>query len=164
MLFIILYFSNIKLEIVKLMVIQLTSSLLFKILNLVTFFVIFYFSVINLNDTLPLEENLINDKLLHLIAYFSLSLTTILAQWKFSRIKESSTFYFKNNYMNDYLLIFLLTFFYGIILELIQNFLPSRNLDINDIIANGIGIVIGLLVFFVIKFLIDERNIRIQES
>ena len=45
----------------------------------------------------------------------------------------------------------LFLFLYSIAVEIAQHFLPPRTFDVYDITANGAGIVVGLLVFVLIK-------------
>jgi VanZ family protein len=83
-----------------------------------------------------------------MLAYFFLSLTTQIAQWKFKIIKESYNYGLKVKILNNYSIVLIITFLYGILLEVIQNILPNRNFDVNDIIANFLGIVIGLITYY----------------
>ncbi len=46
----------------------------------------------------------------------------------------------------------ILAFIYGIIIEILQGELTtSRSADFNDVLANSIGIVIGILLVFLAK-------------
>jgi|TARA_B100001250_G_scaffold394141_1_gene397658 VanZ family protein len=45
-----------------------------------------------------------------------------------------------------YLKISLLLFFLGVLLEIIQNYISYRAFDINDLLANTFGIMLGILV------------------
>ena len=77
------------------------------------------------------------DKLIHVLIYFSLSFLWIsyynnIAKYK---IKKKSI-----------IIIILLCFFYGIVIELIQEiFIPFRGLDLFDVFANMIGTILGTL-------------------
>ena len=77
-----------------------------------------------------------SDKILHTIAYFSLS-----SVWFFA-LRDK----FKNRSFKTYLIISLI--FYGIILEVLQGKLTSyRSADFYDAIANTLGIVIATVFF-----------------
>mgnify|MGYP000844553973 FL=1 len=79
------------------------------------------------------------DKLIHVLIYFSLSFLWIsyynnIAKYQ---IKKKSI-----------IIIILLCFFYGIVIELIQEiFIPFRGLDLFDVFANMIGTILGTLFF-----------------
>ncbi len=45
---------------------------------------------------------------------------------------------------------FLFTLIYSAILEFIQYFLPYRTFNLYDILANAIGIILGIIVFIII--------------
>ena len=75
------------------------------------------------------------DKLNHFIAYFSLA---ILWFWYYNG---------KNKFQIIFALISL-----GIIIEIMQEYLiNSRTGDYLDVMANNIGIAIGMIAFFIIK-------------
>jgi VanZ family protein len=113
--------------------------------------------------SIPSEDELLNnDKFLHIFAYFFLSLTTQIAQWKFKIINKSYNYRLKDKIHNNYSIVLIITFLYGILIEVIQNFLPNRNFDVNDIIANFFGILIGLITYYLfvsIKNYTYTRNI-----
>ena len=79
------------------------------------------------------------DKLIHVLIYFLLSFLWIsyynnIAKYQ---IKKKSI-----------IIIILLCFFYGIVIELIQEiFIPFRGLDLFDVFANMIGTILGTLFF-----------------
>jgi len=86
-----------------------------------------------------------SDKIYHLIAYFSLSFS-----WLFS-------YYKKNNIKS---IIIILCIVYGIIIEILQSTLTVyRTGDFRDVLANTLGIVLGLLVFNLIikKFKLNSH-------
>jgi VanZ family protein len=58
--------------------------------------------------------------------------------------------YFSFNKVN-YITIFLTGLGYGILIEIIQHFLPYRVADVMDIIANIIGLLTGLLMIKIIR-------------
>lgn len=74
-----------------------------------------------------------SDKIFHIIAYFTLTIC-----WLFSFLKKPSLKYS----------IVIFCFLFGIIIEFIQQSLTSyRTGDYKDVLANMIGIVLGLLTF-----------------
>ena len=73
------------------------------------------------------------DKVYHLIAYLTLTLC-----WLFSFYRKPSLKY----------IIIILCILFGIIIEILQSTLTVyRTADYKDIIANTVGIVLGLLIF-----------------
>lgn len=75
-----------------------------------------------------------SDKILHILAYFTLS-----SIWFLALQKQMGNLYFK-------LALILSLIAYGIILEALQNGITSyRTGDILDVIANTIGILLALL-------------------
>ncbi|MBC8185619.1 VanZ family protein [candidate division KSB1 bacterium] len=90
------------------------------------------------------EENIIHKLsltdsgfFLHVAAYFVASVLGVLVMAEKGLTK----------------IIFILVaiFFYGYFLEIVQYFHPYRTFNINDVLANGVGIVIYFLIFFYIK-------------
>ena len=77
----------------------------------------------------------LSDKILHLSAYFILMWVWMM--------------YFKKKSIEqkDFLLLLILTYF-GIIIEFLQKYFTlTRTQDLNDVVANGIGLIIGLVTF-----------------
>jgi Na+/glutamate symporter len=75
-----------------------------------------------------------NDKIYHALAY---TVFAVLAYNYFQKILSRNVTYIS----------FLVCFFYGIILEVLQKVLnTNRTFDTLDILANGLGILIGLFV------------------
>ncbi len=98
---------------------------------------------------LPVADVGVNDKLLHLLAYFILAgwfglLVTGLAGlgWTVAGL-----------------------FIYGLLIELLQSTTGYRYAEWGDVLANSIGIVIGILLYFspltrVLRF-VDSRLARV---
>jgi VanZ family protein len=82
-----------------------------------------------------------HDKINHFIAYAILSLNVGLV------VKKLKT----------YLLYLPLLIGYGILLEYCQAFVPGREPSWLDALANAIGVVIGLIIFW-IYFRLNSRN------
>ena len=76
------------------------------------------------------------DKLVHLIGYTALSIL-ILRGLYFSG---------KVNHTFNALFALILADGYGIVLELIQGFIPGREASVGDIMANTAGIVLGIIL------------------
>ncbi len=85
----------------------------------------------------------VNDKVVHILIHFILSFIWV----SYFFIYNKRNINFKN-----LLIIILLCFFYGIIIEIIQQlFIASRHADIFDILANTIGSILGALAFRNVK-------------
>ena len=78
-------------------------------------------------------SSLFNDKVLHIIAFLYLAIISILSKFKIDKI---------------YLFILLIS--YGLLIEIAQTFLPYRYFEINDLLADLIGVTIAF-GFFRIK-------------
>lgn len=74
-----------------------------------------------------------SDKVYHIIAYFTLTICWLLS-------------FYKKSYLKYNIVVFCILF--GIIIEILQQSLTSyRTGDYKDVLANIIGIVLGLFVF-----------------
>ncbi|RXG29431.1 VanZ family protein [Leeuwenhoekiella palythoae] len=85
-----------------------------------------------------------SDKIVHLLAY-----TFFVGLWFlfFYCLKQK-----KDNFLPALIKSCILAFIYGIIIEILQGELTtSRSADFNDVLANSIGIVIGILLVFLAK-------------
>jgi len=72
------------------------------------------------------------DKILHLVAYFTLTVSWLFALKDYSNNK----------------IIFIGLFLYGVLMEFLQGWLTTyREKDILDVIANTVGVLIAMLVF-----------------
>lgn len=77
------------------------------------------------------------DKIVHIIMYFSLS---TLLLWSYAYNRPQTAW------------IALSIILYGIVIELLQQYLPvNRNADIFDVAANTIGLLLGVSVQFILK-------------
>ncbi|MCM2302926.1 MAG: VanZ family protein [Flavobacteriaceae bacterium] len=95
-----------------------------------------YLSFISLNKIIPKLEFGYFDKIAHLISYLSLSFSWFLALC------------LKNESNLKTIIIVLSITIYGIIIEIIQgNYTPNREADFYDVLANTIGVLIGLVLF-----------------
>jgi VanZ family protein len=75
------------------------------------------------------------DYLLHFLIYLPLPVLMLLAYRKYSRVWI-------------YVLLFIGTLGITILFEYLQTWLPYRSFNINDMIANGLGVMIGFAVIF----------------
>lgn len=107
---------------------------------------ILYLSLINLADT-PVKELGMSDKMMHGGAYFGLGLL-----WMFFGL-----FTFKDEELfKRIIIISVISIAFGIFIEVLQDTLTSyRQLDLYDIVANSIGVILaGGLVWILRKYLI----------
>ncbi len=87
------------------------------------------------------------DKIIHVIIF-----TLLAFFWLSTLLKKNHTF--KKAFW-----ICIAIWFYGIIIELLQeNFFDTRNADAWDIVANTTGIVLGFLVFGKLKSYLTLKN------
>lgn len=78
-----------------------------------------------------------SDKLAHFGVYALLSLL-----WLLVAIKR------RGMNITTFLWVFFVLFAYGMVIEVIQgNFIDSRSFDVWDIVANSVGIVLGMTVY-----------------
>ena len=91
--------------------------------------------------SIPSEEFSLNipDKILHFLAFVVLSFTLY------------------NSFKNIFLLFIL--FFYAVISELIQLYLPYREMELMDVLFNFFGIFVFLITIFFLKIL-EKKEFR----
>lgn len=83
------------------------------------------------------------DKLIHITIYLLLSFLWIFYFYKANIYNKIAT---------PIVLVILLCFFYGIIIEAIQElYIPLRKADLFDVLANMIGAFLGALLFWNVK-------------
>lgn len=121
---------------------QLTKLILNKYISFALLIIIAsaipILSLINMSD-IPKLEIQSADKIYHLLAYASLSFTITLHLNNIIKTNISAKHFF---------LILILTIFFGIIIEVLQEVITTyRTFDYYDIIANSFGSVIGLIIF-----------------
>jgi VanZ family protein len=85
-----------------------------------------------------------DDKIKHLIAFFTLS---------FLLNRSSSSIEKRLRNMGALLL-------FGIFIEFVQYFVPSRQSSINDVIADFMGILLFQLTYSLLKLIQEQRNKR----
>jgi len=95
---------------------------------------IVFLSLLN-PSSIPTPSIHVSDKIMHTFAYFSLMLS-----WKFV--------FNKRRELRISIIIFFLLFLFGIVLELLQASLTTyRTADWRDVIANTIGLLMGLFMY-----------------
>lgn len=82
------------------------------------------------------------DKLVHFFAFAILTLMMIIG---LSKQYSDGCYHFNIFYLTIFSLIG-----YGILLEFIQRYIPERNFEIWDAVANGLGVIFGRVLFFMI--------------
>ncbi|MGB7786968.1 MAG: VanZ family protein [Salinimicrobium sp.] len=111
---------------------------------------VLYLSLINLADT-PIKDLGVSDKVMHCGAYFGLGLL-----WSFFAI-----FNYKNDrFFAKILVVCFASIAFGIFIEVLQKALTSyRQLDLFDVVANTIGVVLAALLVWSLKdFLIRLKG------
>lgn len=116
----------------------------FKILFFTTAFLVFILAMVS-NDHITLNSNYA-DKIKHISAFFTLSL-----------LLNRSSSSIKSRLRNMVALLF-----FGILIEVVQFFIPSRDADFNDIIADFVGILLFQLSYSFLKFI--QQIIKIQKK
>ena len=100
-----------------------------RIVAIASAMLIFIFSLVEIQ---PTETSLINDKVLHFLAYFCLA-SLVLKASEATKVR--------------YLL--LIIFSMGVLIEIIQGNLGLRYFEYMDIIANSLGILGGFLIYII---------------
>lgn len=102
------------------------------------------------SDSFPDKSFEIEDKLVHFAIYFALSVSAFLSftkQKKLSIIRE-----------NAFVSIIAFTALYGGLDEIHQYFVPGRNCDFYDWIANIAGSFIAVLAIIILKKMFKNKN------
>ena len=104
--------------------------------------IILYCLLIFIQSSYPSIKNALElpylDKMLHFVAYAFLGILFLRA-FKTSRIK--------NNVKLMLILSILLSFLYGISDEIHQYFVPYRNADLMDVLADMFGAIMGVYIY-----------------
>lgn len=122
------------------------SKLLFPLPPLIVASTIFYFSSLESVDFIH-EVITIQDKFLHITAYCVLGITLIFAS--LGILKNTSK-------RNIIIFVILLGALYGISDEIHQSFVPGRNADVFDWLADLIGIGISFIFYPLILKLVNK--------
>ncbi len=118
----------------------------FKTLVWVITEILFIFIIMSMPGTkLPAGNSFTStfkvDKIVHILLFFTLCYTLLLY------FKKSDNKYLKNKRIQ--ILAVILCIVYGILLEFYQKiFAPSRSFDIADMLADAVGVIFGLLFFY----------------
>ena len=94
-------------------------------------------SVIN-TGVLPKTDVPSADKIVHTIMYFGITGILILNQTRYLREQISR---------NQLIFAFGISVGFGILMEIIQHFLPWRSGSVYDFIANTLGVILAVVVF-----------------
>ncbi len=120
------------------------------ILPVLTALGIFLMSSLNFNNSIDLQISFF-DKIAHIIIYFLLTGTILLAF--IPNLHNKTTFFIIS-------ITFIIASIYALSDEIHQYFVPYRNFDLNDWLADIIGIIISLLLYnfwsFVAKQIINK--------
>jgi VanZ family protein len=114
---------------------------------------VIYWIILFISTSLPLENVPsigLSDKFMHTVAYTGLAVLlylTLKFQKKFIKLNRLPVLY-----------TFLIGMAYGGFDELHQLLVPGRKCDIIDLIADGIGIVTGLLITSLVYRLSTKKN------
>ncbi len=101
----------------------------------ILFFISAYLAFANLGNSF--ESAAVNDILLHILGFIFLAISAYLSQ-NFAHLRH----------------IFVFLVCYAFTIEIIQFFLPYRNYSNLDLIADLIGIIIGLILVKIMNFLL----------
>lgn len=113
-----------------------TLHLYFVIIAIVLSIIVAFVSLMP-SSGVPKVEIKHLDKLIHFTMYFVLSMSYGLA----------FSFIYKNGSFKKWLFPFLMALCFGILMEFCQEiFTNTRNFDVFDILANGIGSFFGILI------------------
>jgi len=109
-----------------------------------------YSLLILIGSVIPVDQDYIPkifsyDKLIHFIAYCALAVLSVYAYKKVNKI---------------YVKGFIFTFSWGLLIELIQYFLPYRFFDLSDIFINGLGALAGVGVLFALNARVKKRGLQ----
>lgn len=83
------------------------------------------------------------DKLVH---FFIFGMLMLLSSYGLKKVLD-----LKSKPVNYLMLTTLYSVSFGIMIEILQRFVPGRNFSYADIIANTIGVAIGYLAFIILK-------------
>ena len=82
------------------------------------------------------------DKIIHFVFYLLFSISLYASLYRNTLIKKK----------DQIIIILFLVISYGIIMEMLQFYLTlNRHAEIFDVIANGLGCIVGILIFPVFK-------------
>jgi VanZ family protein len=81
------------------------------------------------------------DKLIHVIIFGVFAWLVLRALYLSGHLTPENSF-------RIYILVASVTIVFGIAIELLQQLIPDRGADINDVIANTTGIILAQLIFY----------------
>jgi VanZ family protein len=108
-----------------------------QIIFLISIVAIEYLATTSL-EIKPLENSW--DKANHFIAFFTLYVTLSLGYPKLEVVKKVA-----------------LLLAFGLQIEIVQYFLPNREFSLLDVVADGVGIVLGIVAIKVLWYVMDTK-------
>jgi VanZ family protein len=99
------------------------------------------------NAASPYNRIVLNDKIFHAFTFLYLTL---------------SWYWIDRSHVSLYRIVGIL-FFYGLLIEWLQFFIPSRTCSLADAAANGAGILIGLMLIRLLQYA-NQRRIRVPTT
>jgi VanZ family protein len=107
-----------------------------RILLIISVALISFLAIIETNQS---SSSLINDKLLHFLCFVFLTIVAKLTK-----------------YVNQNFLLYGIVLTYGILIEIVQMYLPYRSFESLDILADFTGILFGGFLYKLVKDLYDS--------
>ncbi|HYG37739.1 MAG TPA: VanZ family protein [Cytophagales bacterium] len=100
---------------------------------------------------LPHWELISFDTFVHAVIFATL---VFLSANAFKRLKENSLLK-----RHPFVFSFVLSFFFGCLIEIIQPYIPGRTFDYYDILSNSIGAIIGIFAVFTRSYFFSSSGI-----
>ncbi|MDV7339288.1 VanZ family protein [Terasakiella sp. A23] len=113
-----------------------------KVVQLLFYLACLILALLSLTPQEALPQSGLSDKIEHLLAYASLASLGIIAHPM--RVRRISA----------------MLIIYGSFLEAGQSLVPGRVPSLGDIIANALGVCLGVLVFFLYKYMRQKSSAR----
>jgi len=105
-------------------------------------FIIFVLCIVKPPSSIPKLAFTYTDKIAHFGVYFVLAILMILEGHRNKGTEKVKILQQKKMFYN-YIIVGVL---FGIFIEIVQGFFPYRSFDLNDIVANSIGTICGVLL------------------
>lgn len=102
-------------------------------------FVLLLFGTLTPASELPDIGFNVNDKLIHLFVFFFLTILLLIAAKRENFLRISSGKFIQ--------VVSVIVVLIGASTEVLQNYIPGRQMDLADMVANIIGVLIGVITF-----------------